>query len=92
MKVDTNARILYTRRKWFGFVLYKREVMLFNPEQFSIKKTSSSSSNTKVTEWYKVEVKNKDKQVLIAEGIEGKDVAQALMNNIIEQAFPKRFD
>lgn len=91
VKVDTSARVLYTRRKWFGFVLYKRKVMLFNPEQFSIKKTSSSSTNTQLTEWYKVEVKNKDKQVLIAEGVKGKDVAQALMNNIIEKAFPRRY-
>ena len=91
VKIDTAARILYTRRKWFGITLYKREVMLFDPSQFSIKQTSSTTSEKELTQWYKVEVNNKDKKVLIAEGIKGKEVAEALKDNIIEEAFPQRF-
>jgi len=91
VKIDTAARILYTRRKWFGITLYKREVMLFNPSQFSIKQTSSTTSEKELTQWYKVEVNNKDKKVLIAEGIKGKEVAEALKDRIIEEAFPQRF-
>jgi len=91
VKVDTSRRVLHMRRNWFGIVLYQREVMLFDPSQFTIKKTSSTSTNKNLTEYFKVQVKDKEKQVLVAEGIKGKDVAQALMNGIIEQAFPMRF-
>lgn len=91
VRVDTAARILYTRRKWFGIVLYKREVMLFDPSQFSLKQTSSTTTNKDLTRWFKVEVKNDEKQVLIAEAIKGKEVAQALMDKIIEKTFPQRY-
>ena len=91
VKIDTAARILYTRRRWFGIMLYKRELMLFEPSQFSMKKTSSTTSSKQLTQWYKIEVKNKDQQVLVAEGIKGKDVAQALLDNIIKKAFPQRY-
>lgn len=91
VRVDTAARMLYTRRKWFGIVLYKREVMLFDPSQFSVKKTSTTTSNKQISEWYKVVVKNNDKYVLIAEAIKGKDVAQALKDNLINKAFAQRF-
>ena len=92
IKIDIAARILYTRRRWFNITLYKREVMLFDPTQFSMKKTSSTTTNnSELTEWYKVQVKNQDKQVLIAEGVKGKEVAQALMDNIIKKTFPQRF-
>jgi len=91
VKVDTSRRVLHMRRNWFGIVLYQREVMLFDPSQFTIKKTSSTSTNKNLMEYFKVQVKDKEKQVLVAEGIKGKDVAEALMNGIIEQAFPMRF-
>ena len=79
------------RRKWFGIVLYKRKIMLFEPSQFSIKKTSSSSDRKTLNEYYKVEVKDKDKKILLAEGIKGKDLSEAIMNDIIEKAFPERY-
>ena len=91
VKVDTGLRILHMRRNWFSFTLYQREVMLFNPDQFTIKKTSSSSNNKKLNEYYKVQVKNKEKQVLVAQGIKDKDVAQAVMDGIIEKTFPQRY-
>ena len=91
VKIDTSLRVLYMRRKWFGFVLYKREVTLFDPSQFSIKKTSSSSNAKNLVEYYKAQVKDDDRQVLIVEGIKGKDVAQVVLESIIEKAFPNRF-
>ena len=65
--------------------------MLFEPSQFSIKKTSSSSDRKTLNEYYKVEVKDKDKKILLAEGIKGKDLSEAIMNDIIEKAFPERY-
>ena len=91
IKVDTSARILHMRRSWFGFVLYQRDVMLFDPSQFSIKETSSAQGQKRLTQYFKVQVKDKEKQVLVAEGIKGRDVAEALMNGIIEKAFPMRY-
>ena len=91
IKVDIGLRTLYMRRKWFGIVLYKRKIMLFEPSQFSIKKTSSSSDRKTLNEYYKVEVKDKDKKILLAEGIKGKDLSEAIMNDIIEKAFPERY-
>ena len=87
IKVDATSRLLYTRRRWFGIVLYKRKVSLIEPSQFSIKRTSSTTSNKELTEWYKIEVKSNEKKVLIAESIKGKEVTQALLDSIIEKAF-----
>ena len=91
VKVDTEARVLYIKRKWFFFTLYKREIILFEPSQFSIEKTMLLANGKTPTQWYKVEVNNKDKKVLVAEAINGEETAQAFMNSIIENAFPQRF-
>ena len=90
IKIDTQARLLYMRRKWFGVVLYKREVMLFEPSQFSIKKTSSSQNGSNLTEYYAVKIDNQGSNVLVVEGIKGKEVATEVMRKIIKKAFPSR--
>ena len=91
VRVDIEERILYMKRKWFFITLYKREVILFEPSQFSIEKTILFSSGKTLAYWYKLEVNNKDKKVLVAEAINGEETAQAFMNNIIEKVFPQRF-
>ena len=91
VKIDTQIRILHMRRKWFGIVLYKREVMLLEPSQLTIKKSSTTTSGSKRTEYYVVNIDNNGKKVVLAEAIEGKDVAQAVKEEIIERAFSSRF-
>ena len=91
VRIDTQTRILMMRRKWFGIGLYNREVMLLEPTQFSIKKTSSSSSGSKVTEYYAVNIDNNGKKVLLVEAIKGKEVAEAVKNDIIERTFLTRY-
>ena len=91
VKVDVEARILYMKRKWFFITLQKHEVMLYTPSQFSIEKTMLFSSGKTLAYWYKVEVKNKGKKVLVAEAINGEETAQAFMTRIINKVFPQRF-
>jgi len=91
VKVDTDSRILYVKRKWFFIILYKREIRLYAPSQFSTQKTISTASGKKLISWYKIEVNNQGEKVLIAEAIGGEDVAQAFMNGIINKVLPHRF-
>ena len=79
------------KRKWFFITLYKREVKLYAPSQFSTQKTISTASGKKLIAWHKIEVNNQGKKVLVAEAIGGEKVAQAFMNGIINKVLPHRF-
>ena len=91
VKVDIDSRTLYMKRKWFFITLYKREVKLYAPSQFSTQKTISTASGKKLIAWHKIEVDNQGKKVLVAEAIGGEKVAQAFMNGIINKVLPHRF-
>lgn len=90
VKIDTQIRMLYIRRSWFALQLYYREIALFDPKQFSIKKTSSTTSGSKQTEYFALYIDNNGKKTKVAEGVEGRRVADALLEKIIQQAFPNR--
>ncbi|MEM7359092.1 MAG: DUF3592 domain-containing protein [Pseudomonadota bacterium] len=90
VNIDTQMRMLSMRRSLFGIPLYSREVALFNPDQFSIKLSSSSTSGRKRTEYYSVLIDNSGKKVKIAEGVTGRDTAEVLVEKIVEEAFPNR--
>ena len=90
VNVDTQMRMLNMRRSLFGIPIYSREVALFNPEQFSIKLSSSATSGRKKTEYFNVLIDNSGKKVKIAEGVSGRQTAEVLVEKIVEEAFPHR--
>ena len=87
IKIDTDNKLLYMRRKWFGLVLYKREVTLDRASQFSLKMLSTSSVRDEYTQYYAIEVWAAGKSTIIAEGIKGKELAQAVMDDLIKKVF-----
>jgi len=90
IKIDTALRMLHMRRSWFNIKLYHREVALFDPTQFSIKKTTSQTSGQTLTQYYAIYVENKGKQVKVAEGVSGEETVEAVLDKIIKSAFPSR--
>lgn len=90
VNIDTQMRMLSMRRSLFGVPIYSREVALFNPEQLSIKLSSSTTSGRKKTEYFNVLIDNSGKKIKIAEGVAGRATAEALLDKIVAEAFPGR--
>ena len=74
-------------QKMFGFVSDKREVDIIDPSQFTIKKSSTIEEKKKLIDCYNIEIRDKGGKVIIVEGIRGKDAADAVLNEIIENVF-----
>lgn len=88
-KIDKASRTLHTRTSLFGLVYAKNQGEVINPDQFEIKKTSSSNTRNRVVEYYNISLKSSDKKIRIADGINGKKEAQAVKAAIVERCFNK---
>ncbi|SNY49433.1 hypothetical protein SAMN06297280_1412 [Arsukibacterium tuosuense] len=74
-----------TLRKMFGIRLYQRQATVSNLEQLQIKKTmTSSNSDGENTEYYRLQVATYDKNLILAEGIIGRDAAEVLKQKVAE--------
>lgn len=89
VKIDKNARKLYTRVSWCGFACSHQWGDVIDPGQFKARKTSTTSSHNRVTEYYAVEFKSDDKKITIADGMEGRKEAQVLIDSIVDRCFPE---
>jgi len=87
MRISREYEMIYTRRKIFGYVFSENSAELHDPSQFSVEVTSSSESGDVRTQWCAILFETDEKKIKIAEGIEGKKAAEALINKIIEQCF-----
>lgn len=66
-------------RSMFGIRLYQRRAAMPSPELLQIKQTlSSSNSEGENTEYYRLQAKVDGKTLILAEGIIGRDAAEAL--------------
>jgi len=90
VKIDLALRMLHVRRSWFAFKLSQTKVALFDPKQFSIKKTSTQTQGNNHTEFFSIYVESKGKKLKLAEAISGREAADALLEKIIKEAFPNR--
>ena len=90
----------YTRRSFFGRIIYTRQSTLTSPEQIILKTTMSSTSNGKQTEYMaifaKVDINGPNgsikKEIKLVEGIEGKAAGEAMKRKIIETLIAKNND
>lgn len=82
VKFDKQSRVLATKESWFGRVYATHQGNVLNTEQFNIRLTSVVTRNNKKTELYAVEFKSGDKAIRIADEIEGKTTALALVDAI----------
>lgn len=87
VKINKDSWVLYTRESWCKVVYAHRQGDVVDPDQFRIRKTSSSSNGDKLTEYYAVYFESCGKTIRIADGIEGKKEAVALKDAIIECCF-----
>lgn len=66
-------------RTLFGVRLYQRHAALSNPEHLQLKQTlASTDSNGQRTEFYRLQAEADSKTLVLAEGIMGRDAAEAL--------------
>lgn len=87
VKIERSSGILFTQESWFGFVYAKRQADIYGADQFSVKHTSSTTANNRMTEYYAVEFKSDNKKIRIADGIAGKREALALRDAIVTRYF-----
>ncbi|GAA6136931.1 hypothetical protein NBRC116583_06780 [Arenicella sp. 4NH20-0111] len=87
---DTQARKVRVRRSWLGVVFSSKEISLNDPSQFTVKRTSSTQSGSKSTEYYALYVRknhSSDSKHKVAESIEGKEAVEALKAMLVEKLF-----
>lgn len=72
-------------RTMFGLRLYQRQAALINPEQLQIKQTMvSTNSEGERTEYYRLQADADGKTLVLAEGIIGRDAAEALKQQVLD--------
>ena len=72
-----------TVRYWLGMALWRRSAVLSNAGQLVLSSGGKTSMGRRTVEYFHLQVGDKGKQVRIAEGLEGRDVAEALEGNLI---------
>ena len=72
-------------RTMFGLRVYQRQAALTNPEQLQIKQTMvSTNSEGERTEYYRLQADADGKTLVLAEGIIGRDAAEALKQQVFD--------
>ena len=71
-------------RRFMGVNLYQRQAQLRSPEQLSIRLSLTSTSNNIATEYFRIELQDSDKTLVLAEGIAGRDAAEQVRQQIIQ--------
>ena len=87
VKIDKDSRILYSRESWMGLAYAHKQGDVLDASQFKSKKTSSTQTGTKVTEYYVVNFDTGSTRIRIADGVEGKKEAHALVDEIVTCVF-----
>ncbi|MCG8393985.1 MAG: DUF3592 domain-containing protein [Pseudomonadales bacterium] len=70
-------------RRWLGLPLYRREGRLLRAEQVSLHAGMSSTSEGRKTEYLSLQAKVDGKTLRLAEGIKGREVAEALREAVL---------
>lgn len=89
-RFDTRARTVLIKRSWFGIVFSSSESSIVDSSQFFTKRTSSTQSGSKSTEYYSLYIRNNlsdGKKHKVAESIEGEEAVEALKAELISKLF-----
>ena len=70
-------------RRWLGLPLYRREGRLLRAEQISLHAGMSSTSEGRKTEYLSLQAQVDGKTLRLAEGIKGREVAEALREAVL---------
>lgn len=76
---------IWMQRSIFGIRLYQRQASCTNPAQLQIKETlASTTAEGERTEYFCLQAKVDGKTLVLAEGIIGRDAAEALKQQVLE--------
>ncbi|MDP5150774.1 hypothetical protein [Rheinheimera baltica] len=79
---------IWMQRSIFGIRLYQRQASCTNPEQLQIKQTlASTTAEGERTEYFCLQANVDGKTLVLAEGITGRDAAEALKQQVLEALF-----
>jgi len=85
LKASVSPGQIWLQRSMFGIQLYQRRAQLTTEQQLSIKQTlSSTSGEGKRTEYFRLQADIDGKTLVLAEGITGRDAAEALKLQVAE--------
>ncbi|WP_027670610.1 hypothetical protein [Rheinheimera baltica] len=85
LKASVSPGQVWMQRSMFGIQLYQRQAQLTTEQQLSIKQTlSSTSGEGKRTEYFRLQADIDGKTLVLAEGITGRDAAEALKLQVAE--------
>ncbi|WP_430459670.1 DUF3592 domain-containing protein [Thalassolituus sp. LLYu03] len=70
-------------RRLFGYPLFSRQVLIHSPSQLSIRESlTTTTGDGQRTVYYRLVAESAGKRVTVAEGIEGRDAAEALQQKV----------
>ena len=75
-------------RRFMGISLYQRQARLQSPEQLNIRLSLTSTSHNNVTEYFRIELQDGAKTLVLAEGIAGRDAAEQIRQAMITAGWP----
>ena len=85
LKASVAPGTVWMQRTMFGIALYQRQAMLNNPDQLQLKQTMvSTNGEGERTEYYCLQAKPDGKTLVLAEGIIGRDTAEALRQQVLD--------
>lgn len=85
LKASVAPGKVWMQRTMFGIRLYQRKAVLTSSEQLQIKQTMvSTNGEGERTEYYRLQAKTDGKTLVLAEGIIGRDAAEALKQQVLE--------
>jgi len=91
VKIDLSTKTLFVQRNRLGFVLYKREIKLFQPSQLFIEVTSTvNSGNGIAIDYCNIQILSQGSLIIVLDNIKGLAVAEAVMNDIVKRVFPEK--
>jgi hypothetical protein len=85
--IDPKERTAFKGRSWLDMPIYSRNIQYSDVSEFSISSTSSMNTGKTLVAYYAMYIQNNGKKVKIAEGIEGQDAAQALLDDLLRRLF-----
>ncbi len=87
VKIDKRLHVLNAQESWFGFACANHQGDILDAEQFELVHTSNSNTRNEKTEYFAVEFRSNGKSIRIADEIEGKKGALAVLEAIADLNF-----
>ncbi len=85
--IEKDSLSVYTCTRLYGIAISKKSSTLIDEDQIDLKKTSSSQTARKRTEYYDLRIEHGDEAITLATAIKGRDAADRLRDILTERCF-----